>query len=468
VNDERDIEKQLRGYAGQRRKDAGEPRPLHPATRNLLQGEVGRLRAEHRSRHSRFSWSEFLFGSWQRVTASLSTAAAVVLVGIALLHNPAADESRLAKNDATPQEKEKSAFTELAKKQELGPGAERLAMSPAGNRTNAAAATALSTAPTLALDQSTAARSLATPPAIQTAAPQPAQPLLASADLAGQKRFADQADVVTRSREVFAGVTQEFTRITSPALPARRADGGPAGVLDSFRVEQNGDQIRVVDRDGSVYTGSVALAGTPAAASLLAGDKPAAVDALAKDAETGALREKAATGEIAVNQPAARKEVPAEALPQPTGVAAVSGAAPAAGYLFRVSGTNLSLNQPVEFTGNFVADAEPAVVGQYRQIGGGGGGGAGASGSGGVAARGGRRGGGGGGARGGAFTPITNAVAANATATDAISNVARSSAVGAEPAADGAAAKYFRIQGQATVGGSKMEINAQTAPNGPN
>src|SRR4051812_45491968 len=40
---ERDIEKQLKAYAKQRRKDAGTDMELHPATRRLLQGEVVRL-----------------------------------------------------------------------------------------------------------------------------------------------------------------------------------------------------------------------------------------------------------------------------------------------------------------------------------------------------------------------------------------------------------------------------------------
>src|SRR3954447_19699208 len=40
---ERDIEKQLKTYARQRRKDAGADMELHPATRRLLQGEVARL-----------------------------------------------------------------------------------------------------------------------------------------------------------------------------------------------------------------------------------------------------------------------------------------------------------------------------------------------------------------------------------------------------------------------------------------
>src|SRR5260221_9971355 len=39
---ERDIEKTLEAYAQKRREEAGAPLELHPATRNVLQGEVAR------------------------------------------------------------------------------------------------------------------------------------------------------------------------------------------------------------------------------------------------------------------------------------------------------------------------------------------------------------------------------------------------------------------------------------------
>ena len=48
MNDERPIEKLLRRYAKQRRADAGAPVELHPATRRLLHGEIGRQMAGER------------------------------------------------------------------------------------------------------------------------------------------------------------------------------------------------------------------------------------------------------------------------------------------------------------------------------------------------------------------------------------------------------------------------------------
>ena len=42
IEPEREIEKQLRAYAKERREQAGAPIELHPATRKLLQGEAAR------------------------------------------------------------------------------------------------------------------------------------------------------------------------------------------------------------------------------------------------------------------------------------------------------------------------------------------------------------------------------------------------------------------------------------------
>ena len=46
MSEERDIEKQLRAAAEQRRKEAGGNFELHPATRRALQGEVVRARGQ--------------------------------------------------------------------------------------------------------------------------------------------------------------------------------------------------------------------------------------------------------------------------------------------------------------------------------------------------------------------------------------------------------------------------------------
>lgn len=88
----------------------------------------------------------------------------------------------------------------------------------------------------------------------------------------------------------------------------------PAPVLNSFRLEQNGRDLRVVDADGSVYTGAVQLA-SPA---------PAAFG--------GSPKNKLST------------TPPVRTSPQSA----------AQNYFFTVAGTNRNLNQNVVFSGNLI------------------------------------------------------------------------------------------------------------------
>jgi hypothetical protein len=112
--------------------------------------------------------------------------------------------------------------------------------------------------------------------------------------------------------------SQFFNRTVAPAARRRIIDAALplAPVLASFRVEQNGSQLRVVDADGSVYTGAVQVAQTE--------NTPKAVSPILKSAPSTV-------------QAAARAPSPA-----------------AQNYFFRVAGTNRNLNQNVVFSGNFI------------------------------------------------------------------------------------------------------------------
>jgi len=90
----------------------------------------------------------------------------------------------------------------------------------------------------------------------------------------------------------------------------------PAPVLASFRVEQNGGNLRVVDADGSVYTGVMQVAREES--------PPATYSAPPK---------------IQPSAPPAVKTSP------PSG---------AQNYSFTVAGTNRNLNQNVVFSGNLI------------------------------------------------------------------------------------------------------------------
>ncbi|MEW6305446.1 MAG: hypothetical protein AB1705_18370, partial [Verrucomicrobiota bacterium] len=114
-------------------------------------------------------------------------------------------------------------------------------------------------------------------------------------------------------------------------------------VLERFEFEQSGQQVRLIDQDGSVYVGEMLVA--PKADALAIGDTEKRVEERVKDARAAQTRGGAG--------PALPKQAEAKQ----------SGYddAPAAG--FRVQGINRTLNQPVDFTGNFLW-VEDAAVGR--------------------------------------------------------------------------------------------------------
>jgi hypothetical protein len=112
--------------------------------------------------------------------------------------------------------------------------------------------------------------------------------------------------------------SQNFNRM-EPAADGKRALGllsVPAPVLASFRLEQNGNDLRVVDADGSVYTGVMQMA-----------------------------RE-----EI----PAATFSAPPKIKPSAPPPVKASTPSAAQNYYFTVAGTNRNLNQNVVFSGNLI------------------------------------------------------------------------------------------------------------------
>jgi prepilin-type processing-associated H-X9-DG protein len=135
---------------------------------------------------------------------------------------------------------------------------------------------------------------------------------------------ADHSIALTNSVQ-FASGSQNAFRNTATQVKA-------ASVLANFQVQQNGNAIRVVDADGSVYDG-VLLADNAVVQNEPAAVVPAAPPVVAPAQQM----------ELAQN-PANRNESPA---PQ--------------NYFFRVTGTNRTLKQNVVFTGNLLPIASAAM-----------------------------------------------------------------------------------------------------------
>ena len=126
--------------------------------------------------------------------------------------------------------------------------------------------------------------------------------------------------------------------------PLPRQSEPTAGVvLDSFTVEQSGNQITVVDKDGSKYSGFIQLASVNDESISTVRQQPAA-GAPAKVATAPQRRAFVATDTAAA-------VAPAQLLPS----------APQ-NYFFRVTGTNRSLNQSVVFSGNLAENTNVVVA----------------------------------------------------------------------------------------------------------
>jgi len=161
---------------------------------------------------------------------------------------------------------------------------------------------------------------------------------------AGRSQYFARSDVIT------TGLSR---RVGDKAATARTAP-----VLALFQVQQNGREIRVVDQDGSVYSGSV----QPEPANKT--DPGPAAGTLDTNSVRGAFTSEATVAGTPSRQPEGKAVSESKV-----------SAAPGLNYFFRVAGTNLSLKQSVVFTGSLVLITNGTPVAPAGGFGGGGGGG---------------------------------------------------------------------------------------------
>lgn len=329
---ERDIEERLRDYGGRRREQAGQPE-LHPVTRRLLQEEVARVYAQpgHRLATPRSLlaslWPRLAFGSaivlalvsavwllnsnWQKQNEPMLVALKTQPVSQERPEPPAppgtlpadlaAGVSLKKAEGALPREAEKLAKDELQREKAPTQVVRRYGLAPAPEpEKTRAVSTSLASAPTPAAAPA-AGRSLTDDHGAPTgtAASQPAFQNTVQ-NLTTIQRFSNRAPA-------------------RPSATIRRAKAAAsdAPVLASFQIEQTGDTLRIVDKDGSVYVGTL-LNATPAGSEMQFAPQPLQL------AET---RSKAAQEGVANLAQAAQN------------------------YAFEVVGTNRTLKQKVVFRG---------------------------------------------------------------------------------------------------------------------
>ena len=447
--DENDIEKQLQGYAARRREQGGPAPGLHPANRRLLQAEVARLKQAGGGKSFNFAW---LWASPMRLAFGVAAVAMLVIVAVV-------ENSSQNRQVATPLPANR-ANLQLAQSQ-VTPGQTEPAPQTGALLANAAKTETTSVKqganpapggapPEISSNQTLAVASTAMPPPVVAPAPLSVEPPTPNPAVPKTATLAKAPpDAATET-----SVTQHFNRLNLTGPNTAVDDAARRTLLSSFRVEQTGELMRVVDDgDGSVYTGTLSN-----------------VVAIAP-AVTVALRE----GGAASNSPAT-PTTPASTADQTTGVigaalTAANGSTNAAAipnYSFTVSGTNRTLNQLIVMTGTVGPNPVQLGRGNAAGRGGGGGGGFGGGGGGGaggfgggVPAIGGGPGGGAGpgagggrGGRGGVggapgFAPLGS----NNPADGTLARGGRRGAAATPPPA-------FQLRGTVTIGTNLFRINA--------
>ena len=344
---ERDIEKELKAYAQQRRAAAGTPPPLHPVNRKALQAEAARL-AKSPDVRSR-SWWQILFGSGPRLAAVGTAVVVVVTLTWQLFPRPESKQETFHTFAATrfapargPAEEPKAA---------IPPPPSAVPMSLAED----SGAGAKSSIIVHDKESGPQPAPVSAPVAIAPPAPAPAAPStlalnapaardrvpLTSSGQLGESGLVPQQTPANGG--AFAGSPRSFNRLAttdSLAVPVtqrfRRTDPsaktskalGVSNLLSSFKVEQDLGKLRIIDSDGSVYFGFVE-------------QSPETF----KEAE--AQLEKVSPQKDAAKSKATQ---------------------PVQAFHFRVSGTNRTLKEEVVFTGNFLAGAAPQTSLKAKKI----------------------------------------------------------------------------------------------------
>ncbi|HLZ54471.1 MAG TPA: hypothetical protein VKS19_08350, partial [Verrucomicrobiae bacterium] len=302
---EREIEKLLRAYVAKRRAAAGDPLKLHPATRRLLQGEVSRRPPKPEAGGA--LWS--LLALFRRRVVFALCAVAVALVGVSLFLPALGSAKKKAQSVGT-----------LSRLRQIGLAAQMVA-----EKNNGRLPASLDDLSSTLGTRNVLTDSVSGKPFVYVAGGKDLKTLASNAVLAyspedNNRRavlFADGrvalvangnfamltnptrvefalADKVERDQLAKASVNAPVVAATPP--PALEATGDlaerklgvtasqafaqavaanqqnlyrnvssaaqTAPVLQSFQVLQNGDAVSVVDRDGSVYHGSVQVATT--------------------------------------------------------------------------------------------------------------------------------------------------------------------------------------------------------------
>lgn len=245
----------LKGYAKQRRQQAGEPFAMHPATRRMLRDEVartlGRQAAPSRWDMLRLWWPRLALGGAS--AAIVAVAAVVVMQQAAKKPGPQQQDAYALMTPAAAPAKAEQQFNEMTAAQQQVAAAQAV---PAAEAERVAGVAGATRQEIKELDEVKVVA--ASPPAAKP------MPTLAAAPTALPPAASAPASYGRQFRTIPAGVENmarasqrmRFAQATSTrGIGAKDQSQAEQQVLASFQFEQSGDRIVIVDADGSTYEG---------------------------------------------------------------------------------------------------------------------------------------------------------------------------------------------------------------------
>jgi len=307
------MEKRLQDYAEQRREAMGEPLELHEATRAMLQAEVQSVYGKPAETAEKQPETEG-FPAWLGWAVGGASVGVLAIV-INLIPQKTAKNGDFAKNTPTTPEMAKVSVDPMAT-DTIGEKTRQTQMGVGQARAEGQGNTAEAVSPV--------------PPAAPHIAGAPG---FAGPDQPKPRVAAFTANDKSAYFNNQKALRQNFSRL-------RNAPTGksalPAPVLANFQIEREGNEVRVVDQDGSVYTGTVINEEELAEAD----QKEEAAKKAPNEAQPGGI---AIAG--APPRPTVAPGAPVRLQP---GVAKISiRAVPRGRFYFRASGTNRTLGKPV-------------------------------------------------------------------------------------------------------------------------
>lgn len=333
------IEQRLEAYARNRRKELeGESIELDEATRTMLQGEVERVYSKEYSEVS--EPAESGIPTWLPWVTGGAVCALVLVVSLDFNSEPMANQTELAKVDLEVPRPMPAQEDLKFKGRDINP--ERATASSAVNASSS-------------IDK----KSAGAPASIESKKNSPLQPVPSNRSLNMPKAMAHKAPTrsVVRYNNL-EDMAQNFAQepVEKSNLKAKQL---PEPILEDFQIERTGNLVKVIDRDGSVYTGNVINQEKFAAplASKLSAANSAPVQRRVTAEKVGGLAPAALTpGGSSISASKKRSgDVSVATLP-------VEGQ-----FFFRVQGTNQTLRKLVVFEATLDGMPDQANRWQYQR-----------------------------------------------------------------------------------------------------